>query len=132
MVDLDRPSNGSLPEGRQPVATYLGGVRFGGLNATWPLARLDLFDNRLLLRSSTRLLRAVVPTWDASFAEVTEVQAVGKIRWFTTGIRLRAGRQDNWIIFWTGRRKRVLRSIEELGISVNAVPMRFHFVNPGR
>ncbi len=112
--------------------SYLGGMRHGGFNASWPLVRLDLFPTGRRMLSSTRLLRGLVPQWEARFDELREVQAVGKIKWLSTGIRFRTERVDDWIVFWTIHRPRVLASIENFGVTVNPDPKRVYFFNAGR
>jgi len=115
------------------VSSFIGGVRLPLVNANWPLARLDLYQSGLRLRGSTRWLHKAIPVWEAAYSDITEVQAVGKITWFSTGIRIRAGKGDNdWVVFWTIHRPEVLAAIESLGVAVNTTPIRFYLLNPTR
>jgi hypothetical protein len=121
-----------IDESQEPTVSYLGGMRFGGYNATWPFVRLHIFRRGLRLQSSTRLLRGLIPTWAARFDEIKEVQAIGSIKWVTTGIRFRTGEHSDWIVFWTIHRGRVLESLREMGLNVETRPVRLHFWNAGR
>jgi hypothetical protein len=112
------------------LRSFVGGQRTGLWNATWPLVRLDLYSDRIRLRPSTRLLRALVPPWEARFADITEVRAIGSIDYFTTGIRLRTHRPADFAVFWTFHRPEVLDAIEAAGLTVNREPTRFHYLNP--
>jgi hypothetical protein len=116
-----------------PVRSFLGGVRLPVFNATWPLVRLDLFQSGLRLQGSNRWLHKIVPVWEAAYRDIIEVQAVGKIKWFSTGIRIRAGTgDDDWVVFWTVNRPQVLAAFENLGVSVESTPVRFYHLNPTR
>jgi len=104
-----------------------------GRFTSWPLVRLDLYQTGLRLRGSTRWLHKLIPVWEAAYGDVVEVQAVGKIKWLSTGIRIRVERGDNdWVVFWTVRRPQVLEAIEAQGIPVNRAPVRFYLSNPTR
>jgi hypothetical protein len=49
----------------------------------------------------------------------------------TTGVRFRAG-SDEWIVFWTLHRSKVLREVAARGVAVNTKPIRFRYFHPGR
>jgi hypothetical protein len=122
-----------LDDGGGPVRSFLGGVRLPLFNASWPLVRLDLFQAGLRLQGSTRWLHKLVPVWEAAYQDIIEVQAVGKIKWFSTGVRIRAGKGDgDWVVFWTVHRPEVLEAIEQLGVAVRSTPTRFYYLNPSR
>jgi hypothetical protein len=120
-----------LGDGTAEVS-YIGGMRLGGFNATWPLVRLDLFPTGIRMHSSIRLLRSMIPRWEARFEELQEVQAVGRIQLLTTGVRLRTGGADSWIIFWTAHRSQVLETIKSFDVAVDPAPRRLYLLNPGR
>lgn len=113
-----------------PLRTFVGGRRTGLLNATWPLVRLELFSDRIRMVANYRLLRAAVPKWEASFDEITEVRAIGKIGLLNTGIRFRTKHSTDFAVFWTVHRPFVLDALEAVGLSVNREPARFHPLNP--
>ena len=114
-----------------PLASYVGGLRGPVVNASWPLVRLNLFPNGLRLQPNNRMSKSVVPIWEALFDELTEVQAVGRIKWLSTGIRFRAGSQGEWVVFWAHDRPQVLASVQERGVGVNPVPVPFRYLSPG-
>ncbi len=110
----------------------VGRVRLFGSNASWPLARLEILPTGIRMRPSTRLLRPWVPQWEVRFDEIREVQAVGRIWWVSTGIRIRTESYEDWIVFWTVNRTHVLSSIAAFGVTVSRTPKRFYFFSPGR
>ena len=123
---------GAVDGGHPPDESFLGGMRLGGYNATWPLVRLNLYPAGLRMEPPVRFLRFLVPTWEARYDELIEVQAVGKIPLFSTGIRFRLTSTNQWIIYWTPDRPTVLQSIAAHGMSVNPNAIRFRYWNPGR
>lgn len=108
------------------------GPFFCSLSATWPLVRLSLLAEGIRLESSVRFLRFVVPIWEARYDELAEVQAVGRIPLFTTGIRFRTETADEWIVYWTPERSTVMRALAAHGVKINTDPVRLHFLNPGK
>jgi hypothetical protein len=112
--------------------SHLGGVRLRGLNATWPLARLNFYASGIRLMSSSRALQRLIPLWEARWDEIEEIQAVGKIPWLSTGIRIRTQPDHRWVIFWTFHRDLVMSDFQKQGIKVNISPVSFNIVNPGR
>ncbi len=133
-----------LGVGVAPERTFIGGVRaplwgfnlVGGWNATVPFARLSLFAEGLRLGSSLPFLPlkflVPVPTWEARYEELSEVSAVGNISGFTTGVRFRATRASEWIVFWTLDRPNVLQALAARGVAVTTTPVRFRYFDPGR
>jgi len=112
-------------------------MRVGGIlrsfNATWPLATLELHSTGLRIGTRGRILKALAPVWEASYQELNEVRAVGKIPLFTTGIRFRVPSDENsWAIFWCLRRQRVLQALIDRGLEVRVDADRLNFLNPGR
>lgn len=129
--------SGVLADSSEADQRFVGGMRVGGLlrsfNATLPLAVLELHATGLRIRTRGRLLRALAPLWEASYQELIEVRAVGKIPLFTTGIRFRVSSGENsWAIFWCVRRGRVLQAIIDRHVEVQADADRLNFLNPGR
>ncbi|HUC15622.1 MAG TPA: hypothetical protein VMS00_14325 [Acidimicrobiales bacterium] len=106
---------------------------FGGWNATIPFARLSFFSEGLRLGSSIRFLpfRALMPVWEARYDELTEVSAIGPIPLMNWGVRFRVA-SDEWIVFWTLRRSKVLQEVAARGVTVNTKPVRFRYFHPGR
>jgi hypothetical protein len=121
-----------VDDGQVPKLSYRGGMRYGGFNATWPFARLDLFSSGLRLRSNIKHFQRLIPIWEARFEELKEVQAIGRTKYLSTGVRFRTKQQGEWIVFWTFRRIRGLEGLEERDVSVSADPVRLHFWNAGR
>jgi hypothetical protein len=121
-----------LVEGSGSSRSFVGGMRLMLFNATWPLVRLKLLEEGLRLESSIRVLRWLVPVWEIRFDDVSEVQAVGRIPLFTTGIRIRARSTNECIIFWSVNRASVLDALSAIGLPVNSRPIRIRYWNPGR
>jgi hypothetical protein len=112
------------------LRSFLGGQQIGIWNATWPLARLDIHRERLCIQASASILRVLVPRWEASFEEITDVRAIGNIDYFTTGIRFRTNRPSGSVLFWTFRRLEVLDALEAAGLTVNRAPVRLNYLHP--
>ena len=113
-----------------PLRTFIGGRRTGLLNATWPLVRLVILEDRIEMQPSVRWLRHAVPPWEASFAEITEARAVGRIKYVSAGVRFRTTRRDGWAVFWTTHRAEVLDALEIVGLRVDRSILRFNILNP--
>jgi hypothetical protein len=79
-----------------------------------------------------RLLAQFVPTWEIRYDDLAEVQAVGKTPLFSTGVRFRAASTNEWIVFWTFNRPKVLQAISNHGVQVNSLPIRVRYTDPGR
>jgi hypothetical protein len=122
-----------LTDGLQgPLLTsFVGGMRTQprigpvGFNATVPLARLSIFSNGLRVGPSSSLLSLSVPTWEARFDELDVIQAIGRVKGFTTGILLRKSQSHEWVVFWTLNREEVFTALEHIGITVSREPVRF-------
>jgi hypothetical protein len=115
---------------RKPLASFIGGMRYGVYNFTVPLVRLELFADSLRLSSSVRLFRKLVPILTASFADVSSVQMVGNS--FGSGIRIRTRGSERGVVFWTFSPERVLSSMQKLGLTTIAEEGHFYFRNPDR
>jgi hypothetical protein len=127
---VDEDGIGGSGVGDTLLQSFVGGQRTGLWNATWPLVRMDLYRDRVRLRPSARILRILVPPWEAAFEDITEVRAIGNIDFFTTGIRFKTSRPAGTAVFWTFHRLEVLDALEAAGLAVNRVPARFHYLNP--
>ena len=124
--------------GTQPgrVDRHVGGLKLPGrgtrgVDATWPLATLHLYTTGLRFSSTFGWL-SVIPTWEALYTEIVDVQAVGKFPLLTTGIRITIRPNREWVIFWSLHRPNVLRDLAGRGLEVHADPVRFRFFDPGR
>ena len=112
----------------EPLATFLGGMRFGTFNATMPLVRLEFFNHGIRLRSSSRLLQRLVPILVADFGEILNVQAVtGRL---DSGIRIRSRDNGGSVIFWTGSANSTLSCFAKHGMNVLEDSARFHISDP--
>ncbi len=70
--------------GEVPQRTFIGGMRvplwgfalFGGWNVTYPLVKLTLFAEGLLLEPTWRFrpFRLLVPVWEARYEELSELR----------------------------------------------------------
>src|ERR1700686_1798696 len=134
---MDEPRWSLFPPARRLIGldptggasrTFIGGMRLALWNATWPLVRLSLFAHGVRLEASVWILKVLVPTWEATYEDIVEVQAMGRISLVTTGIRFRTRSTNEWVIFWTLRRPEVLQAIAEKGLVVNADPVRFRYL----
>jgi hypothetical protein len=122
-----------LTEGLQGplLASFVGGMRTQprigpvGFNASVPLARLSIFSNGLRVGPSSSLLSLMVPTWEARFDELDDIQAIGRLKGLTTGILLRKAQSHEWVVFWTLNRDEVFTALEHMGIIVSREPVRF-------
>jgi hypothetical protein len=136
---LDRRVEG-LDLGSTVDASFVGGMRMGGpsgtwrfgLNVTWPLVRLSLFPSGLRMEASNRVHSGGIPVWEARYDELSEIQAVGRIPLFSTGIRFRIAATNEWVIFWSPDRPAVLQAIGAHGLVANHRPIRFRNLDPGR
>jgi hypothetical protein len=111
------------------LRTFVGGVRLNGLDATWPLVRLDLCGSGLRLRPR-KVLRRIMPMWEARYPELTNVRASGRLPMVFSGVRFKVSTED-WAIFWTPRPRRVRAALASMGISVDETPIPRPFMDPG-
>lgn len=111
------------------LRTFIGGVRLNGMDATWPLVRLDLFASGLRLRPR-KVLRSVMPVWEARLSELTSVRLSGRMPPIFSGVRFKVGTED-WAIFWTPRPRRLIAALVSLGLSVDESPIPRPFMDPG-
>lgn len=65
-----------LSSSGRPERSFVGGVWSQTMNAIWPLARLELFDQGIRLRAGLRLLGWLIPVWEARYADLTAAQLI--------------------------------------------------------
>ena len=112
--------------GEEPLTSWVGGLRMpnpggGLLNATWPLARLELFPWGIRVGASVHFLRIMLPTWEAAYEEVTQAGAI-RGPFGSSGVRLRANLPGAPVVFWTvskGQAALILNEIHEHGVALN-------------
>lgn len=87
---------------------FVGGMRWGGFNASWPLAELLVTEEgvrvQLRPRCLRRLLAPLVPSawmpWDA----IAGVERVSGALMHSKGIRfIRSGEEQRRLVFWCTR-----------------------------
>lgn len=96
---------------------FLGGVLARTLNATWGLARLELFDWGVQVRG-TKLVIWLIPTWQARYQEIANAQLV-TVPVANKGVRLQLCNGGDPVIFWTCRGVKVLDQLEVRGVHVD-------------
>lgn len=82
------------------------------------------------MRSNSSALRNAVPTWEAKFDELIEVQAIGKLRFWNQGIPFSVKDRYDRPIFWSTRREDILADLTKMGVKVNSDPIRLNWINP--
>lgn len=114
----------------KPLEEFVGGMRYGMSNYTIPFVRLELYKDRLLVRSNFRLLRRVVPRVEVRFGDVSVAEPVGN--WLGSGVRISVRGAMDSIVFWTGSVDEVLKVMKNFGLPVVFERKRFHFTDPER
>lgn len=109
--------------------SFVGGARLNGLDASWPLVRLELCTSGLRLRPR-KVLQRIMPIWEASYSELTSVRASGRMPPVFSGVRFRVG-NEAWAIFWTPRKRKVIEALAGVGVSVDETPIPRPFLDPG-
>jgi len=91
--------------------SFIGGARFGDMNATIPFARLLISNGKLSLHC--------FKTFDLTPKEAI-CESIGKIPLLSSGIQFHHIRADYpWpIIFWCVRRKPVLGYLQRAGFEI--------------
>lgn len=130
---MGRLTTGLNPEGKA-TRSFIGGMCLGGVfrgtNATWPLARLDLFSNGFRIRPSTWLLRPLLPVWEARFDELSGIELVEGFA--GQGLRFRIREDSNWVVFWSLSPAKVVAALSEQGVLVDPDVKRFTFFRTNR
>jgi hypothetical protein len=103
------------------------------VSATWPLARLELFEWGIRLRSSRRALTFLplfVPTWEArgtkrsgskpydELAVVKTVTGAG-----TSGLRFAVSGESDAVVFWSSSCAEILDRLAAAGATVDRSAM---------
>lgn len=121
----------SLDDELGASTSFIGGMRLGSFNASIPLVRLELFQNGFRLSSSVKILRGLIPTWEARFDELSQVQAIGKIPLWNQGIRFSIHNAHARPIFWSTHRESIMAEFAKAGVAIRVTPIRMKFLNPG-
>ncbi|MGB7196087.1 MAG: hypothetical protein WBD81_21745 [Collimonas pratensis] len=90
--------------------SFTGGSMVGWMNASWPLAKLTVSSDRILLSSFGK--------YEFTPEQVVSIEPFGAIPVLASGIRINHNRPDypGQIVFWcVGGRKKVLASLDNFG-----------------
>jgi hypothetical protein len=134
---MDRKVEG-VDRSAETVLTIIGGLGCASGEATWPLARLEIFRWGVHLEGGFRLIRPLVPVWEALFDDSTHIEPCSlRLTPFGKGVRFRAPKANrwdinNWAVFWTRKGEKVLDAVESLGVAVSREPAIIHFLDAGR
>ena len=109
------------------VASFVGGVKWDGGNATVPLARLDVHRWGIRITGSWGPLRRILPKWESLAAEVTNAQ-LGKSRLGGSGICFQI--RGSQLMFWTSSTTSASAALAEAGIEVDQTPRQVPFRYP--
>jgi hypothetical protein len=100
---------------KPPLYTSAGGVRYGlGLWNANPLLQavtLELHKSGLRIRARLVLLRPLVPTWEAQYAELREVLYIKR-----SGIQFVVS--DDRVIFWSYHRDSLVQQLMSFGVEM--------------
>jgi len=129
----NRRTSGYDPEQRA-VAQFVCGMGTEAVNATTPLARLTVFPWGVRLTGRNRLLRAVIPVWEARFDELVSIRpaVAGKAHRGSCIRFIVAGSVTQFAICGTRRVTAALDAIEAAGGSVQREPVRVYRWDPAR
>jgi hypothetical protein len=114
----------------EPREEFVGGMRYGMGNYTIPLVRLELYEDRLQVRSNFRFLRRIIPRVELRFSEISIVEPVGNA--LGSGVRISVRGAGDSIVFWTGSIEKMLSVMKRYGLPVVFDRKRFHFTDPER
>jgi hypothetical protein len=111
--------------------SYIGGLRWaprlgGYLNASIPLVRLRLDSGGLAIEPSNRLVAPYVPGWSFPWRDVERAERVGRMPFFTTGVRFFVRDRNKPFTFWTMQPDDVLDALEAHGVTVDR---EYHHIN---
>ena len=98
-------------------------MRIGGTHryysAPKPFAVLDLHEVGVRIRLRGRVLGAAGPTWEARYEELVEVRSIGRVPWFSTGVRFHVETGPNRrAVFRSFRPKVLRRALADRGVAV--------------
>ncbi len=124
------PEDASGSSDVQPT-NFLGGLRWpcrsGVSSVAGPFARLQLFEWGIRAGPSLRVLRVGIPTWEATFAELSSADAVrAPISTEIKGVRFQVASAEPPVVFWTSKGSDVLERLEEKGVPVNRDVVALH------
>jgi hypothetical protein len=109
------------------VASFVGGVKWNGGNATVPLARLDVHRWGIRITGSWGPLRRILPHWEVLAADVSRAQ-LGKSRFGGSGICFGLRRSE--LVFRTSSTASVSVALAEIGVEVDQTPREVPFTYP--
>jgi hypothetical protein len=99
--------------------SFLGGLRWQGGFALWPLVRLTITPRSVQLRPVAGFLRHVVPGRELNLDLIAGAERIVSVGPFPApGVRLWQ-RDEPPLIFWTLRPQRTLTALERAGIEVS-------------
>lgn len=99
--------------------TYIGGLRWIGGNATWPLVRLQLESDGLRVNPSLSPLRTLVPAWYFPWSDVIRAERVRGTFPGSPGVRFYIRDRKHPFTFWCRKPKPVLDALAGRGVSVD-------------
>jgi hypothetical protein len=108
----------SQPGSGPPARAFTGGLWSASGSAIWPLARLELSGRGIGVRASTRVLRWLIPAWDARYEDIAGAQRVF-VPIANRGVYIRALTAAGPIVFWTRRGADVLEHLQLHGVAVD-------------
>jgi hypothetical protein len=103
----------------RPTESYLGGLRWIGGNATWPLVRLQLESEGMRIIPSFGLLGAVLPQWHFPWSDVIRAERVQGVLFASSGVRFYIRDRQYPFTFWYTKPARVLDALARRGIPVD-------------
>lgn len=118
---------GSGPAGSRPSVTLIGGMRYRGSNASWPLAELAHQGSSLQIRLRYRWMRALLGVaFPTVTLELSDLERVDRLRGavfpgdWNLGLRFVPRGEGRPVIFWCSRRKQDLIAgrLGEAGVPV--------------
>lgn len=99
-----------------PERTFVGGVWSRGMNAIWPMARMEFWDWGIRVRGSFRGIRWLVPVWEARYEGLSAQLVAASLA--SRGILVRAGEADP-VVFWTRRGGEIGDLLQMHGVPVD-------------
>jgi hypothetical protein len=103
-------------ESAQLRASFVGGLRWVGGNATRPLIRLRLDDAGMHIAPSIPFLGPVLPHWSFEWRLVLRAERVRALRFASRGVRFYIEGHQYPFTFWYPRPENVLAALARRGI----------------